>query len=112
VGPQWGPGTIEAIGNSDAVIFSALRTYFPNARIIVIGYPYLFPDQYAPGFPFYPPLCSSILNRLSVTERDGLRTLQDDLNNRTYEDAVAAGIEFASPDAIWDHHEPCGTSGQ
>jgi hypothetical protein len=34
------------------------------------------------------------------------------LNNRTYEEAVAAGIEFVSPDAIWDDHEPCGPSGQ
>ena len=109
---QWGPGTIETIGNSDAVIFSALRTVFPNARIIVIGYPYLFPDQPAPGFPFYPPLCSSVLSRLSVKERNGLRTLQDELNDRTYEEAVAAGIEFVSPDAIWDGHEPCGSSGQ
>lgn len=108
----WGPDTIEVIGNSDATVFSALRQDFPNARIIVIGYPYLFPDQAAPGFPFYPPLCSSILNRLSVTERDGIRTLQDDFNNRIYEEAVAAGIEFVSPDAIWDHHEPCGSSGQ
>ena len=94
------------------MIFSALRRDYPNARIIVVGYPYLFPDQAAPGFPFYPPLCSSILNRLSVTERDGIRTLQDEFNNRIYEEAVAAGIEFVSPDAIWDHHEPCGSSGQ
>jgi GDSL-like Lipase/Acylhydrolase family len=109
---QWGPGTIEAIGDSDATVFSALRHDFPNARIVVVGYPYLFPDQAAPGFPFYPPLCSSILNRLSVTERDGIRTLQDEFNNRVYEEAVAAGIEFVSPVAIWDHHEPCGSSGQ
>ena len=109
---QWGPETVEVIGSSDATIFSKLRQDFPNARIVVIGYPYLFPDQAAPGFPFYPPLSSSILNRLSVTERDGIRTLQDEFNNRIYEEAVAAGIEFVSPDAIWDHHEPCGSSGQ
>jgi hypothetical protein len=109
---QWGPNTIEAIGTSDAGLFKRLRTDFPNARIIVIGYPYLFPDQAAPGFPFYPPLCSSILNRLSVTERAGIRTLQDEFNDRIYEEAVAARIEFVSPVAIWDHHEPCGSSGQ
>jgi hypothetical protein len=109
---QWGPGTIEEIGQSDATVFGALRRDFPNARILVIGYPYLFPDQGAPGFPFYPPLCSSILNRLSSTERNGIRTLQDEFNDRIYEEAVAAGIEFVSPTAIWDHHEPCGSSGQ
>jgi hypothetical protein len=109
---QWGPQTIEAIGKSDADLFKHLRADFPQARIVVIGYPYLFPDQAAPQFPYYPPLCASILNRLSVTERGGIRTLQDEFNDRIYEEAVAAGIEFVSPDAIWDHHEPCGSSGQ
>ncbi len=109
---QWGPQTIEAIGKSDADLFKHLRADFPQARIVVIGYPYLFPDQAAPQFPYYPPLCASILNRLSVTERGGIRTLQDEFNDRIYEEAVAAGIEFISPVAIWDQHEPCGSSGQ
>jgi hypothetical protein len=109
---QWGPETIEAIGKSDAKLFKNLRADFPQARILVIGYPYLFPDQAAPSFPYYPPLCASILNRLSVTERVGIRTLQDEFNDRIYEEAVAAGIEFISPVAIWNQHEPCGSSGQ
>jgi len=108
----WGPETIEAIGTSDAKLFKNLRADFPQARILVIGYPYLFPDQAAPGFPYYPPLCASILNRLSVTERGGIRTLQDEFNDRIYEEAVAAGIEFISPVAIWNQHEPCGSSVQ
>jgi GDSL-like Lipase/Acylhydrolase family len=109
---QWGPGTIEEIGAEDAVLFRALRRDFPNARIIVIGYPYLFPDIPAPGFPYIHPMCSSILNRLSQTERKGIRALQDEFDNRVYEEAVAAGIEFVSPRAIWSNHEPCGSSGQ
>jgi hypothetical protein len=109
---QWGPGTIEEIGAEDAALFSTLRHDFPHARIVVIGYPYLFPDIPAPGFPYVHPMCSSILNRLSVTERDGIRTLQDEFDNRMYEEAVATGVEFVSPVAIWGHHEPCGSSGQ
>ena len=109
---QWGPATIKQIGDQDAALFRTLRQDFPNARIVVIGYPYLFPSRAAPGFPFFPPECASILNRLSVTERAGVRTLQDDLNNRTYEAAVASGIEFVSPVAMWDGHEPCGAGGQ
>lgn len=111
---QWGPGTIEEIGAEDALLFHALRQDFPNARIIVIGYPYLFPNLPAPRFPhlLLNPWCSVILNHLSTRERKGLRTLQDEFNNRIYEEAVAAGIEFVSPDAIWDNHEPCGSSGQ
>ena len=109
---EWGPATIQEIGDEDAAVFRTLRRDFPNARIVVIGYPYLFPSQSDPGFPFVPPECASILNRLSIPERTGIRTLQDKLNDRTYEEAVAAGIEFVSPVAIWDGHEPCGASGQ
>ena len=109
---QWGPATIEQIGRQDAALFAVLRHDFPNARIIAIGYPYLFPKTAAPGFPFVPPMCSSILNRLSVHERTGIRALEDAFNDRTYEEAVAARVEFVSPVAIWDGHEPCGASGQ
>jgi GDSL-like Lipase/Acylhydrolase family len=109
---QWGPATIEEIGEEDAAVFHVLRRDFPNARIVVIGYPYLFPSQSEPGFPFFPPECASILNRLSGQERAGIRTLQDEFNDRTYEEAAASGIEFVSPVAIWDGHEPCGASGQ
>lgn len=109
---QWGPRTIEQIGLQDAALFHTLRRDFPNARIVAVGYPYLFPLRSAPGFPFFPPGCASILNRLSVHERVGIRALQDEFNDRTYEEAVAAGIEFVSPVAIWDGHEPCGASGQ
>ena len=109
---KWGPGTIEEIGDEDAVVFRSLRRDFPNARIIVIGYPYLFPKAPAPGFPYWPPLCASVLNRLSAGERAGMQTLQDEFNDRIYEEAVAAGIEYVSPAAIWDGHEPCGLKGQ
>jgi hypothetical protein len=109
---QWGPATIEQIGKQDAALFGTLRRDFPNARIVVIGYPYLFPSLPAPGFPFFPPECASILNRLSAHERAGIRTLQDDFNYRTYEAAAVSGVEFVSPVAIWDGHEPCGPRGQ
>ena len=109
---QWGPATIVQIGKQDATLFRILRQDFPNARIVVIGYPYLFPTRPGPGFPFLPPACSSILDRLSAHERTGIRTLQDEFNSRIYEEAAASGIEYVSPVAIWDGHEPCGASGQ
>jgi lysophospholipase L1-like esterase len=109
---EWAPATIEQIGQQDATLFTVLRHDFPDARIVVVGYPYLFPKTPPPGFPFIPPMCASILNRLSQTERSGMRSLQDAFNDRTYEEAVAADIEFVSPVAIWDGHEPCGASGQ
>jgi hypothetical protein len=108
----WGPATIVEIGNEQSALFRTLRHHFPHARIVVIGYPYLFPARSGPGFPFMPPMCASILNRLSANERAGIRTLQDEFNDRTYEEAVVSGVEFVSPAAIWTGHEPCGASGQ
>jgi lysophospholipase L1-like esterase len=109
---QWGPKTIEEIGTQDAALFSVLRSDFPAARIVVIGYPYLLPVTSAPGFPFYPPLCASLLNRFGQANRDDLKALQDAMTDVTYEEAVAAGIEFVSPDAYWNQHMPCGAQGQ
>ena len=109
---RWGPATIQEIGNEEGALFRTLRHDFPHARIIVIGYPYLFPTRSAPDFPFMPPMCASILNRLSAGERAGIRTLQDEFNDRSYEEAAVSGVEFVSPDAIWTGHEPCGASGQ
>ena len=109
---SWGPATIVQIGNEEGALFRTLRHDFPHARIVVIGYPYLFPDRPAPRFPFMPPMCASILNRLSAGERAGIRTLQDDFNDRSYEEAAVSGVEFVSPRAIWTGHEPCGASGQ
>jgi hypothetical protein len=41
-----------------------------------------------------------------------LRALTDKFNNTLYAHAVDARIEFVSPAAVWDGHEPCGTDGQ
>jgi lysophospholipase L1-like esterase len=108
----WAPQTIEEIGRHDFTLFTALRADFPNARVIVIGYPYLFPTDAAPRDPFSSPLCSALLTRFNIPQRMQLKKLQDDLNDRTYEEAVAAGVEFVSPDAIWDQHVPCGKQPQ
>ncbi|MGE5290887.1 MAG: SGNH/GDSL hydrolase family protein [Micromonosporaceae bacterium] len=106
---SWAPATALAVGKEDAAVFRQLKRDFPNSRIVVVGYPYLFPDGKAG---LWPPDCSSILRRFGQPERQGIRALQDDFNNLTYEEAEAVGIEFVSPNAIWRGHEPCGDAGQ
>ena len=105
----WGPATLLAIGNEDATVFPALRQDFPNARIVVIGYPYLFPSGSAPIWPLD---CFSVLRRFSEPVRDGIRNLQQQFSDLTYEEAVAAHVEFVSPATMWQGHEPCGSNGQ
>ncbi len=105
----WGPNTLLAIGKEYAALFPTLRKDFPNARIVVIGYPYLLPAGSAPVWPLD---CFSVLRRFSEPVRDGIRNLQQEFNNLTYEEAVAAHIEFVSPAEMWQGHEPCGSKGQ
>ncbi len=101
---HWVPATEWQVAQSDGVLFDKLRSAFPKARIVAIGYPYLFPD----GPARLPLDCVSILRRVSEPVRHQFRGLEDDLNNLTYEEAVAHGVEFVSPTALWDGHEPCG----
>jgi len=105
----WGPEEITLVSGRSAVLYAHLRQSFPNARIVAIGYPYLFPVNRAG---LQPNDCASILRRFSLKERTTIRNLTDDLNNAMYEQAVAAHIEFVSPKAVWAGHEPCGNKGQ
>ena len=92
-------------GNIDRVYTKVADTY-PNARIVIVGYPYLFPDQPA-EWTFSD--CAAILRRVDHDERVGLRTLMDELNGMLAAKAYAHNLEFISPVAAWAGHEPCGT---
>ncbi|MEA2567059.1 MAG: hypothetical protein QOD49_2236 [Actinomycetota bacterium] len=105
----WGPAAVQIVSQRAATLYGKLRQSYPNARIVAIGYPYLFPGGRAG---LQPNDCASILRRYSLVERTGIRALSDQFNNALYEQAVAARIEFVSPVAVWAGHEPCGTKGQ
>jgi GDSL-like Lipase/Acylhydrolase family len=105
----WATAAISLLRDRVDGIYRDLRTGYPNARIVVVGYPYLFPSGRASR---WPDDCYSLLRRFSEGERNQLRALTDDLNATLHQAAVSAGIEFVSPAAIWDGHEPCGSKGQ
>ncbi len=107
---SWADDALVLVRTKVDDLYPKLRAQFPNARIIVVGYPYLFPDRGAPVFDLSD--CQSILRRFSRGERRDVRALQDELNATLYEAAVGAGIEFVSPAAGWNGHEPCGTDAQ
>ena len=89
--------------------YGHLRTHYPNARIVVLGYPYLFPEGSA-GFTLSD--CDTVLRMVSEKERRVLHDLQNGFNDTLYRTALAANVEFVSPEAIWAGHEPCGGLGQ
>lgn len=90
-------------------LYPRLKVVYPGARIVVVGYPYLFPDRHAP---WWQGDCISILRRVDESERRALRALTDRLNAILYDRARTHGLDFVSPAAAWQHHEPCGTEGQ
>jgi lysophospholipase L1-like esterase len=90
-------------------VYASIREAYPNARVVVLGYPYLFPDGDAPANLSD---CAIVLRRVSKDERHQLRNLTDQLNAEIDAHARAIGFDFISPVSAWDGHEPCGTDGQ
>jgi hypothetical protein len=106
---DWARAAIALVDGRVDRLYGDLRTSFPNARIVVIGYPHLVPDRAAP---IVPSDCASVLRRLSRAERRELRALTDQLNATLYARAAGHGLEFVSAAEAWAGHEPCGDKGQ
>ena len=107
---RWASEAIGKVQDKVDALYPKLREAYPNARILVIGYPYLFPDRDAPYLNLSD--CQTILRRFSHNERVAVRGLQDELNQRLHDSAAEARVEFISPAAGWKDHEPCGKSEQ
>ena len=106
---RWAIETADLLAPHLGTLYRDLGTAYPEARIVVLGYPYLFPSG-----PAKVSLsdCDTVLRMVSEKERTRLRDLQDRFNDIIYEEAVDEGVDFVSPVAIWDGHEPCGDRGQ
>jgi hypothetical protein len=107
---QWAQQTMVKIEGSLDGLFSRLTTHFPNARVVVVGYPYLFPDGPAPLAPDL--MCATVLRRADEPDRAEIRYLQDEFNDVIYEETLRWGVDFVTPQALWAGHEPCGQHGQ
>jgi hypothetical protein len=106
---QWGRHAIRALAGEEHDLYVKLRKSFPNARIIVIGYPYLFTAGPAP---WTPDECTTMTRRFSQTVREWVRDRMDELDNMLYAETAETGLEFISPHDAWVGHEPCGSKGE
>jgi lysophospholipase L1-like esterase len=106
---RWLADTQDAVQTSVTTTFGKLRTSFPNARILVVGYPYLFPAR-TPTL--VPTECTAVLRRVDHGERKGIRARTDSFNAMLRKEATKADLEYVSVDAVWSGHEPCGELGQ
>lgn len=105
----WITETMALVVARHEALFERLDREYPNARILVIGYPYLFPGGPPP---LGPSDCASVLRRVDEDERTAIRRHTDRFNDLVRERALAAGLEYVSPVALWAGHEPCGDAGQ
>jgi hypothetical protein len=108
----WVAGQLKILKGSLLTAYQDLRAGAKNARIVVLGYPALFPEN-APRLwdPRYK-LCNIYFTRWTRPERAAIRTWGVELDDVIQEDAHQAGIEYVDTYALFAGHEPCGSSGQ
>ena len=106
---EWANAMFPILGARLDSVFKDLRQRTKTARIIVLGYPNLFPSGEATSA-FDD--CSIVLRRVDQREREGIRELTTRFNDLIYNAAAANGVEFVATDQVWGLHEPCGVFGQ
>ena len=82
-------------------VYKAIRKQAPGARILVLGYPHLFP----PGIP----TCGTLAPWAGETQM--LRRLDAYMNARIEAAAKTAKVEFVPVTDWFDDHEVCGAKG-
>ena len=90
-------------------LLAEIQNHYPKARIVLVGYPYLFPDGSAPDANL---TCAALLRRVDEPDRAELRYMQALFDDMLFETAVKAGAGFVNPNLLWAGHEPCGSAGQ
>lgn len=104
-------------------VYQQIRQQAPRARVLVLGYPHLFPrtkdEQNCRVLRQYnvPRAAQARWNLpptigLSNMEQEFLRTSTDRLNRAIRARASAAGLEFVRVDALFSGHEVCGSKGE
>ena len=81
--------------------YAGIRRLAPNASVIALGYPQLFPDD--PRKP-----CSLGKRPISRAKQAFLRKRGDQLNRVIANTAAAAGLHYVDVGKAFDGHEPCG----
>src|SRR5581483_583247 len=97
---QW---DLDHVGPKLVATVNAIKAKTFNARIIVVGYPYLFPGDAAEQ------ACPSLAPFWG--EMDTIRQYQDRFLDVLQQSVRSAGAEYVDVRAAFAHHEPCGNQG-
>ena len=107
----WARTRLSAIGEGLDALFKGLRSDFPEARIIVMGYPDLFAEN-GSSLGGADLACAFVGSRWAADERRDLLRIETALNDRIRARAVAHQLEYVSMESTFLLHEPCGRSGE
>lgn len=105
--------TLTALSAKLDAVYAQIRLQAPNARVLVLGYPQLFPataneqrcERLAQPNPFD-------VNGFTTTEQNFLRRGTSIMNAIIQQRATAAKFEFIRTDGLFAGHEICGNDGQ
>jgi GDSL-like Lipase/Acylhydrolase family len=111
---EWIDATLKLLKVDLTELYGRVRSAFPNARILVLGYPALFPLKAPPIYRARSLLCTTLFERWTAPERDAIRSWGFNLNRVILEATQAAGadIEYVDIAPHFAGHEPCSTGGE
>jgi hypothetical protein len=111
---DWAAARLEQLKTDLLGLYPRLRQAFPSARILVLGYPSLFPLKAPPLYKEHGVLCTALFRRWTLSEREAIRDWGFNLNRVIQEATQAANsdIEFIDIASYFAGHEPCSAGGE
>jgi lysophospholipase L1-like esterase len=93
-------------------LYTRLHQAAPNARIVVLGYPPLFPEDGPGESGLRSTVCRLAFDLFSSPERELIRDAGVALNTTIASAAEEAGVDYVDVWPYFSGHEPCGSSGE
>lgn len=103
----WADAFLATLGARLDPVYARLRADAPEARIVVLGYPHLFPEGLGDTAT---PVCA-LLGLVDAGEQRGVNELTDRLDRVIEQRARANGLEYVDTTELWRGHEACGARG-
>ena len=110
---EWAEVRLPKVGSELVPFYKHLRRSFPGARILVLGYPYLFPVE-KPSIAEDPgAVCHVLFREWDASERAAIREWGAQLNRFIIEATrkAAGDIEYVDLAPYFAGHEACGSHG-
>lgn len=112
---EWATATVGDLKTSLASLYQGVRAATsPGTRILVLGYPPLFPPQAPPIYRPQSAFCTVLFNKWTAPERTMLRESGLMLNKTIFQatQQADADIEYVDIWPFFAGHEPCSTGGE